>query len=150
MLNLQFQAEADKAGLKVGTKHRVDWKGQVAQAEICRVDADGKIVGRYPDGKLYVVGDSVADAKKKVAAAVKQEWASHSADKKVYDSHWNQTGGKKSNGALAAAASDTRVPFCRPPSPITPLAREHAHSPLMYALRIGLRLPLPSKAVCRP
>ena len=45
VLNLQFQAEADKAGLKVGTKHRVVWKGQVAQAEISRVDADGKIVG---------------------------------------------------------------------------------------------------------
>eukprot|EP01047_Picozoa_sp_COSAG01_P061205 COSAG01_NODE_7609_length_3128_cov_12.190162_3_plen_373_part_00 len=56
----------------------------------------------------------------------------------------------RGNDALVAAASDTRVPFPRPPSPIIPPAREHAHSPLMYALRLGLRLPLPSKAVCRP
>eukprot|EP01046_Picozoa_sp_COSAG06_P006647 COSAG06_NODE_314_length_17706_cov_366.601940_6_plen_445_part_00 len=90
---------AEKVGLKVGNNVRIIWKGEVITAEIVRYELPaGKVVGKYTDGKLYYMGDSVAAAKANVDAAVKKEWETKSAGKRIYDSHWNQKGDAKSKG----------------------------------------------------
>ena len=63
-------SKAEAAGLKIGNRVRILWKGEVIMAEVVRYELPGgKVVGKYPDGKLYYMGDSVAGTVSNVAAA---------------------------------------------------------------------------------
>jgi hypothetical protein len=67
-------SKAEAAGLKIGNRVRILWKGEVIMAEVVRYELPGgKVVGKYPDGKLYYMGDSVAGTVSNVAAAAAAE-----------------------------------------------------------------------------
>ena len=108
---------AEAAGLKIGNKVRAVLSGEVVLVEIVRYEQPaGKVIGRYPDGELRCVGDSVADAQRNVSAAVKTEWEAKSKGQQVYESHWNDGSGAKSEGTsscivLGTEGDDVQVFF---------------------------------------
>ena len=66
-------AQANAAGLVVGSQYSIAFNGGLVLAEVVRFEATGQVVGKYPDGKLYYMGDTVFATVSNIQAAQQQQ-----------------------------------------------------------------------------